>query len=115
MKLLTVKQNRLWIYGLAASSLIFLLIGLGLGVDTSHGGSPSGNTAAQEPKPTTIAQGLQLCRLGKKTQARGCEHLDDPDRKSARRAERFWAERSVWRSFPSRTIQAEESRLRLHR
>jgi serine protease Do len=58
MKLLTVKQNRLWIYGLAASSLIFLLIGLGLGVDTSHGGSPSGNTAAQEPKPTTIAQGL---------------------------------------------------------
>jgi serine protease Do len=58
MKLLTVKQNRLWIYGLAASSLIFLLIDLGLGVDTSHGGSPSGNTAAQEPKPTTIAQGL---------------------------------------------------------
>lgn len=58
MKLLTVKQNRLWIYGLAASSLIFLLIGLGLGVDTSHGGSPSGNTATQEPKPTTIPQGL---------------------------------------------------------
>jgi serine protease Do len=58
MKLLTLKQNRPWIYGLAASSLIFLLIGLGLGVDTSHGGFPSGNTAAQEPKPMTIAQGL---------------------------------------------------------
>jgi serine protease Do len=58
MKLLTVKQIRPWIYGLAASSLIFLLIGLGLGVDTSQGGFPSGNTAAQESKPTTIAQGL---------------------------------------------------------
>ena len=58
MKLLTVKQTRPWIYGLAASSLIFLLIGLGLGVDTSQGGFPSGKTAAQESKPTTIAQGL---------------------------------------------------------
>src|SRR4029077_6363823 len=58
MKLLTVKQTRPWIYGLAASSLIFLLIGLGLGVDASHGGLSSGNTAAPEPKPATTAQGL---------------------------------------------------------
>ena len=58
MKVLTVKQSRPWIYGLAASSLIFLLIGLGIGVDTSHGGLSSGNTAAQEPKPATTARGL---------------------------------------------------------
>src|SRR6266850_193880 len=56
----------------------------------------------------------QFCRPGKKTQARGCEYFDDPDYQATRRPERFWAERSVWRSFPSRTIKAEESRVWLH-
>ena len=46
MKLSRDKQNRPWMVGLAASSLISLLIGLGIGVDASHGGLSSGNTAA---------------------------------------------------------------------
>jgi serine protease Do len=52
------KQNRTWIYGLAALSWIFLLMGLGVGVDISHGGLLFDNPPAQEPKPMTIAQGL---------------------------------------------------------
>ena len=52
------KQNRPWMVGLAASSLIFLLIGLGIGVDTNHGGLSFGDSAAQEPKPATTARGL---------------------------------------------------------
>ena len=58
MKLSRDKQNRPWMVGLAASSLISLLIGLGISVDASHGGFSSGNTAAQEPKPATTARGL---------------------------------------------------------
>ena len=58
MKLSRDKQNRPWMVGLGASSLISLLIGLGIGVDASHGGLSSGNTAAPEPKPATTAQGL---------------------------------------------------------
>ena len=58
MKLSRDKQNRPWMVGLGASSLISLLIGLGIGVDTSHGGLSSGNTAAPEPKPATTARGL---------------------------------------------------------
>ena len=53
MKLSKDKQNRPWMVGLGASSLISLLIGLGIGVDASHGGLSSGNTAAPEPKPAT--------------------------------------------------------------
>jgi len=51
------KPNRPWMVGLGASSLIFLLIGLGIGGDTSHGG-PSHDSTTQEPKPTTAPQGL---------------------------------------------------------
>ena len=58
MKLSRDKQNRPWMVGLAASSLISLLIGLGIGVDTSHGGLSTGSTAAQESKPATTARGL---------------------------------------------------------
>ena len=58
MKLSRDKQNRPWMVGLAASSLISLLIGLGIGVDASHGGLSSGNTAAPESKPATTARGL---------------------------------------------------------
>jgi serine protease Do len=58
MKLSRDKQNRPWMVGLAASSLISLLIGLGISVDASHGGFSSGNTAAQEPNPATTARGL---------------------------------------------------------
>ena len=58
MKLSRDKQNRPWMLGLGASSLISLLIGLGIGVDASHGGLSSGNTAAPEPKPATTTQGL---------------------------------------------------------
>src|SRR4030095_10965197 len=52
------KQNRPWVVGLAASSLISLLIGLGIGADNSHGGLSSGDSATQEPKPATTARGL---------------------------------------------------------
>src|SRR5262245_54499237 len=52
------EPNRSWIVGLGASSLIFLLIGLGIGDDTSHGGLSSHDSAAEEPKPTTAARGL---------------------------------------------------------
>jgi serine protease Do len=58
MKLSRDKQNRPWMVGLAASSLISLLIGLGISVNASHGGFSSGNTAAQEPNPATTARGL---------------------------------------------------------
>jgi hypothetical protein len=65
MKLLIDKQNRPWIYSFVAMGLIFLLIGLGVGVGVSHGGFsriealyPFSNAAAQEPKPMTAAQGL---------------------------------------------------------
>jgi serine protease Do len=66
MKLLTIKQNRPWIYAVAGLSLMFLLIGLGVGVSTSHGGFsriealyPFGNAAVQKPQPiATTAQGL---------------------------------------------------------
>ena len=58
MKLFTDKQNRPWIYAVAGLSLAFLVIGFGVGVGTSHGGLSSGNTAAQESKPATTAQGL---------------------------------------------------------
>ena len=58
MKLLKLRLNGPWSYGLAASSLLFLLVGLGVGVETSHGGFSVGDTAAQEPKPTPTAQGL---------------------------------------------------------
>jgi serine protease Do len=37
---------------------MFLIIGFGVGVGTSHGGLSSGSTAAQEAKPVTSAQGL---------------------------------------------------------
>src|SRR4029453_12728232 len=52
------KQNRPWVVGLAASSLISLLIGLGIGADNSHGGLSSHDSTAQEPKPATAARGL---------------------------------------------------------
>jgi serine protease Do len=65
MKLLIGKQSRPWIYALIAMGVIFLLIGLGVGVGVSHGGFspiealyPFSNAAAQEPKPTTAPQGL---------------------------------------------------------
>ncbi|HVH90972.1 MAG TPA: trypsin-like peptidase domain-containing protein, partial [Candidatus Acidoferrum sp.] len=52
------KPNRPWMVGLAASSLIFLFIGLGIGGDTSHRGLSSHDSTAQEPKPATAARGL---------------------------------------------------------
>src|SRR5262245_5122692 len=52
------KPNPSWMIGLGASSLIFLLIGLGIAGDTSHGGPSSHDSTAQEPKPTTAPQGL---------------------------------------------------------
>src|SRR5215510_3028985 len=58
MKPSRTKPNRPWMITLGASSLIFLLIGLGIGEDTSHGGLASQKSAAQEPKPTTAARGL---------------------------------------------------------
>ena len=58
MKPSRAKPNRPWMITLGASSLIFLLIGLGIGEDTSHGGLASQKSAAQEPKPTTAARGL---------------------------------------------------------
>jgi len=58
MKLSRGKQNRPWMVGLAASSLISLLIGLGISVDASHGGLSSSNTAAPEPTPAPTARGL---------------------------------------------------------
>jgi S1-C subfamily serine protease len=64
MKLSIDKRNRLWTYSLVSVGLVFLLGGLGVGVGTSHGGLsriealyPRHNTAAQESKPTAIAQG----------------------------------------------------------
>jgi serine protease Do len=41
-----------------ALSLMFLVIGFGVGVGTSHGELSASNTAAQEIKPATTAQGL---------------------------------------------------------
>jgi serine protease Do len=58
MKLFTDKQNRPWIYAVVALSLMFLVIGFGVGVGTSHGELSSSNTAAREIKPATTAQGL---------------------------------------------------------
>jgi serine protease Do len=65
MKLSIDKRNRLWIYSLVTVGLVFLLVGLGVGVGTSHGGLsriealyPLHNTAAQESKPTAAAQEL---------------------------------------------------------
>src|SRR5262245_33604457 len=58
MKPSRAKPNRPWMIGLGASGLIFLLIGLGIGEDTSHGGLASQESATQEPKPTTTVQGL---------------------------------------------------------
>ena len=58
MKLSRGKQNRPWMVGLGASSLTSLLIGLGIGVDASHGGLSSSNTAAPEPTPAPTARGL---------------------------------------------------------
>ena len=49
MKLSRDKQNRPWMVGLATSSLISLLIGLGIGVDVSHGGLSSGKAAPRSP------------------------------------------------------------------
>ena len=50
--------NRPWMIGLVASMLVFLLIGLGIGEDTSGNRLASQDSAAQEPKPTTTVQGL---------------------------------------------------------
>ena len=61
MTLLIDKQNRPWIYALVAISLIFLLVGLGVGVGASHSGLflyPLGNAAADESKPASTAHGL---------------------------------------------------------
>jgi serine protease Do len=61
MKLSIDKQNRPWIYALVAISLIFLLVGLGVGVGASHRGLflyPLGNAAADESKPAFAAHGL---------------------------------------------------------
>ena len=58
MKLFTDKQNRPWIYAVGGLSLLFSIIGFGMGVGTSHGGLSSGSTAAQEPMPATTPQGL---------------------------------------------------------
>ena len=58
MKPSRAKPNRPWMITLGAPSLILLLIGLGIGEDTSHGGLASQKSAAQEPKPTTAARGL---------------------------------------------------------
>jgi serine protease Do len=65
MKVSIDKQNRPWIYVVAALSLMFLLIGLGVGIGTSHGGLstiearyPFGKAAVQKPQPIATAQGL---------------------------------------------------------
>lgn len=62
---LTDKHNRPWLYVVAALSLMFLVIGFGVGVDTGHGGlsgiqalHPFGNAAVQKPQPIATAQGL---------------------------------------------------------
>jgi serine protease Do len=58
MKPSTDKQNRSWIVGLAASSLIALLTGLEIGVDTSHSGFSIRSTATREPEQATATRGL---------------------------------------------------------
>jgi serine protease Do len=65
MKLRIDKQKRRWLYAFATVGLVFLCVGLGVGVGVSHGRLsrvaafyPLHNTAAQEAKPITTPQGL---------------------------------------------------------
>ncbi len=65
MKQLAGKENKTWIYTMVTVSLIFFLIGLGVGADSHHGKPsrfdalfPLGNAKADEPKPAITAQGL---------------------------------------------------------
>jgi serine protease Do len=58
MKPSTDKQKRSWTVGLAASSLIALFTGLGIGVDISHSGFSIRSTATREPEHATTTRGL---------------------------------------------------------
>ena len=114
MKLLADKQNSRRIYAFAAVGLISLLVGLGglFGIDSPYS---FGNAAAQEPKPATTARGLpDFVALAKRLKPGVVNISTTQIAQAAGRAESFWPARSIWRSFPSRTIQAEEPRLRLH-
>ena len=115
MKLSRDKQNRPWMVGLGASSLTSLLIGLGIGVDASHGGLSSSNTAAPEPTPAPTARGLpNFVALAKRLKPEVVNISTTQTAQQTGRAEFFRPARSIWRCFPSRTTEAEEPRLRLH-
>lgn len=125
MKLLIDRQNRPWIYAVAALSLMFLLIGLGVGVGTSHGGFsriealyPFRNAAVQKPQPIAAAQGLpDFVALAKKLKpevvnisttqiTKGVDAQDSPDQNDpfGEFSKRFFGSPSPRGQFKQRSL-----------